>query len=287
MIALPAHGRTGPWKDVPGFAHPLEMMSGFAQLMGYPDNPPMITGTGPTDPLAGINGLIAVMFALMYRQMTGKGQFIDFSQVEAATSLIGDAIVETSMNGRIPPRRGNRHPFMAPHGYYRCKGDEMWVGIAVSSDEEWQQFCKAIGNPPWTKEERFADSLSRWQNQDVMDKLIEEWTSQHDHYEVMNTLQKKGVTAGAYLTSEELLSDPHLKERGTFQVVDRAIVGPHPYPIPTAPIKFSEAKVKIRRPAPLLGEHNDYVLGELLGMSREEIQSLAENQVIGTDPVGV
>lgn len=287
MIRLPAHGNSGPWKDLPGFANPLEMTSGFAQLMGYPDGPPMITGTGPTDPLAGINGMAAVMFALLYRQMTGEGQLIDLSQVEAATSLIGDAIAETSMNGTIPARRGNRHPSMAPHGYYRCKGDEMWVGIAVSSDEEWQNLCTVIGNPPWTREDRFADGLSRRHNQDDLDKLLEEWTSQHDHYEVMNTLQKAGVAAGAYLTGAELLTDPHLRERGTFQMVDRAIVGTHPYPIPTAPIKFSQTPVKIRRPAPLLGEHNDYVLGELLGMSAEEIQGLADDKIIGTEPLGV
>lgn len=287
MISLPAHGYTGPWNNVPGFAHPIEMMSGIAQLMGESNGPPMICGTGITDPIAGINGLIAVMLALTYRQITGKGQFIDLSQVEAASCLIGDAIVETSMNGTVPTRQGNSHRFMAPHNYYRCKGDEMWVGIAVSSDEEWRQFCKAIGNPPWTKEERFADSLSRWQNQDDLDKLVEEWTNQHDHYEVMNTLQKAGVAAGAYLTSAELLTDPHLKERGTFQVVDRAIVGEHPYPVPTAPMKFSEAPTKIRRPAPLLGEHNEYVLRELLGMSRAEIQSLVDDQIIGTKPVGV
>ena len=155
---------------------------------------------------------------------------------------------------------------MAPHGYYRCKGDDLWVGIAVSSDAEWEQFSEAIGNPPWAKEDRFADSLSRWQNQDELDKLVEEWTIQHDHYQVMNTLQRAGVAAGAVLTSSELLTDPHLKERGTFQGVDRAIMGTHPYPVPTAPMKLSRSPIGIRRPAPLLGEHNEYVLGELLSL---------------------
>jgi len=113
---------------------------------------------------------------------------------------------------RVQPRRGNRQPFMAPHGCYRCKGDDRWVNISVASDEEWRSFCIAIGDPPWTKEERLADSLSRHHNQDELDRLIEEWTIQHDHYDVMNTLQKAGVAAGAVLTSAELLTDPHLTQ---------------------------------------------------------------------------
>jgi benzylsuccinate CoA-transferase BbsF subunit len=253
--------------------------------MGQPDGPPQICTTGITDPIAGINGLMAVMLALVHRQETGEGQFIDLSQVEAATCLIGDAIVETSMNGTIPTRRGNDHRFMAPHNYYRCKGDEMWVGIAVSSDDEWRNFCEAIGNPPWAAEPRFSDSMSRFHNREALNVLVEEWTSQHDHYEVMHILQKAGVAAGPYLNSAELAADPHVKERGTFQVVDRAIVGEHPYPVPTAPMKFSETPLKIRRPAPLLGEHNEYVLGELLGMSKEEIQECADEKVIGTQPI--
>jgi len=287
MISLPAHGSSGPWQDYPGFAASIEQMAGIPQLTGYPDGPPKMSGTGFTDPIAGTNGMVAIMMALLFRQMTGKGQYIDLSQIEAVTSLIGEAINDYSMNKRIQPRRGNRHPSMAPHGCYRCRGDDLWVNMAVSSDDEWKQFCKIIGSPPWTKEERFADSLRRWHNQDELDKLVEEWTIQHDHYEVMNSLQNEGIAAGAVLTSAELLDDPHLKERGTFHTVERAIVGAHPYPVPSVPVKLSGSPVTIRRPAPLLGEHNEYVLGELLGMSREEIQTLAAEQIIGNTPLGV
>lgn len=287
MISLPSHGSTGPWKEYVGFAYSIEQMSGIPQLTGYPDGPPETTGTAFSDPISGANGAMAVLIALLFRQMTGKGQYIDLSQIEANTCLIGDAIVDYSMNKRIQPRRGNHHPFMAPQGYYRCKGDDLWVGITVSSDEEWSQFCKAIGNPAWAKENRFADSLSRWHHQDELDKLVEEWTVQHDHYAVMNTLQKAGVAAGAVLTSAELLSDPHFKERGTFQIVDRAIVGTHPYPVPSAPMRLSESPATVHRPAPLLGEHNDYVFGELLGMSKKEIQKLVDEQIIGTTPLAL
>ena len=284
MISLPAHGATGPWKNVPGFAVPNELMSGMAELMGYPDDAPMHSGTGIADPIAGMNGMIAVMFALLQRQATGVGQYIDLSQVEASTSLLGDAIVENSMNGVAPTRRGNRHPIAAPHGYYQCSGDDLWVSISVSSEEEWSALCGVMGDPPWSRDERFAHADGRRKNQDELDELIESWTIQHDHYEVMNTLQQAGVTACAVLTSAELLSDPHLKERGTFQVVQRDLIGPRHYPVPTAPMHFSDFPLKIRKPAPFLGEHNEYVLGELLGMSQREIQSMSDDQVIGTEP---
>ncbi|MDP2919444.1 MAG: CoA transferase [Dehalococcoidia bacterium] len=286
MISLPAHGGTGPWKDLPGFAHPIEMMSGLAQLMGYPDGPPRICGTGITDPIAGTNGFIAVLFALLYRQTMGMGQHIDLSQVEAATCLIGDAIADYSVNKRVQQRQANDHRFMAPHGYYRCKGDEMWVGIAVATDSEWDGFCRAIGSPSWTSDERFSTSLARWNHRRELDVLVEGWTVGHDHYHVMNMMQKVGVAAGPYLTSAELLTDPHVNARGVFQRVDRALVGTHPYPVPTTPMRLSNAPASIMRPAPLLGEHNNYVLGELLGLSSTEIKLLEDERVIGTVPIG-
>ncbi len=286
MVSLPAHGATGPWRDYPGYAMSIEEMAGICQLTGYPDGPPMSTNWGFSDPVGGVNGMVAIMFALLHRQTTGEGQYIDLSQIETETCLIGEAIIDYTMNGRVQTRLGNHHPFMAPHGFYRSKGNDLWVGIAISSDEEWKRFVEAIGNPPWTKEEKFADSLSRWKNQTELDKLIEEWTVLHSPYETMDILQKAGVAAGAVITSAELLTDPHLKARGIYHEVDRSVIGKHPYPIASAPQRLSKSPVTIRRPAPLLGEHNDYVLGELLGISKEEIKSLAEKQIIGNAPVG-
>ena len=286
MVSLPAHGMTGPYRDFVGYAYSIEQTAGLPQLHGFPDELPKMTTGGFSDPGAGLHGMLAVMFALLYRQITGKGQHIDLSQIEAMTCLIGDAVVDYTMNERVQLRRGNRHPSMAPHGYYRCKGDDLWVSIAVSSDEEWQRFAKAIGRPSWTRADSFVDSFGRWQNQEELDRLVEEWTIRHDRYEVTDTLQKAGVTAGPVLIGRELLSDPHIKERGVFQMVERSIVGMHPYAIPTAPMRFSKAPIKIRRPSPLVGEHNDYVLGELLGMSKQEIQSLVDKQIIGTTPLG-
>jgi len=287
MISLPAHGSTGPWKDTGGYAASIEQTAGIPMLTGYPEGLPKMSSSGFTDPIAGINGASAVLTALLYRQMTGKGQYIDLSQVEAMTSLIGDAIVDYSMNKTIQPRRGNRHPFAAPHGTYRCKGEDQWIDIAIYTDEEWQKFCRIIGKSKLSRDNKFADVDSRWRNQDEADTIVERWTSSQDHYIAMHRLQKAGITAGAVLNPQELLNDPHLKARGVYQKVQRNIMGEHPYPIPTAPLKLSNIKAAIKLPAPSLGEHNEYILGKIIGLSREEIKTLENDKVIGKRPIGM
>jgi len=222
MVSMPGSGMTGPWRLHAGFGPSVEQMSGMPTLLGYLGDEPRIHNVGllPADPFSGLNGAVAVLMALHWRQVTGRGQYIDVAQNEALTCTIGDAIMGYTLNRKVQGRRGNRHPFMAPHGCYRCQGDDMWAVIAISSDEEWQSFSRAIGSPAWTREERFADSLGRWQHQDELDKLIEAWTAEREHYQVMHLLQAAGVRAAPVLTAPELLSDPHLGERGFFETCD-------------------------------------------------------------------
>ena len=171
MLSLPGWGMTGPWRYYVGFARTVEQLGGLSQLTGYLDSGPAVIGPGLDigDPVAGLSGAFALLISLQHRLTTGQGQYIDCSQNEALTCLIGDAVMDYTMNKRVQGRRGNRHPFMAPHGCYRCRdlnNDDRRVAIAIGSDEEWVHFSDAMGNPAWTKEQRFADSLSRWQNQD-------------------------------------------------------------------------------------------------------------------------
>jgi crotonobetainyl-CoA:carnitine CoA-transferase CaiB-like acyl-CoA transferase len=286
MLSMPGSGMTGPWRHHAGFAASVEQNSGLPIRVGYLDGEPTLHNIGIAlgDPFAGLNGAVALLLALHWRQVTGKGQYIDLSQNEALTCLNGDAIMDYTLNRRVQGRRGNRHPSMAPHGCYRCQGEDMWAAISISSDEEWESFTKAIGSPAWTKEERFADCLSRWQNQDELDKLIEAWTAEHDHYQVMHILQAAGVAAAPALTSPELLGDPHLEQRGFFEFADHAEMGLLPYP--GMFYKLSKTPGSIRMAAPCLGQHNEYILGELLGLSKDEIAELAAEQVIGTHPLG-
>jgi len=283
MLSMPGFGTTGPWRNYVTYGPNVEMVSGMPTISGYPGGEPMMTGY-IADPIAGLMGGVAVMVALRHRRRTGEGQHIDLSQMEAVTTLMGGPIMEYAMNKRLQPRRGNRHPSSAPQGVYCCEGDDQWVTIAVSSEEEWAIFCDAMGNPPWTKDQGFSDNLSRCQNHDDLDRLITEWTSQRKKHEVMRILQGAGVAAAPVLSYADILTDEHLERRGFFETVTRPVTGTHPYP--GFPAKFSETPVSIRRPSPTLGQDNEHVLTKILGMTEEEIKQLADEEIIGTKPQG-
>lgn len=281
MMSLPALGQTGPDKDYLAFGQTIDCMSGMAYLTGYIGEEPMLqSGLSYGDPLSGMNAAFAIISALHYRHRTGRGLHIDLSQVEGVIAFNADAIMDYTMNGRVRERMGNRDYSLAPHGCYRCRGEDNWVAIAIPSDKVWQRFGQALDEPAWAKDERFADALSRYEYQDEIDRLIETWTLNHDHYEVLRILQSANVPAGPVLDARELLADPHLKARGIFEMVPHAEAGTHPYIGAFA--KFSRTPISIRRPAPCLGEHNQYVFGQLLGMSQDEIAKLEKQGITGT-----
>lgn len=283
MMSLPALGSTGPDKDYLAFGQTIDCLSGMAYLTGYLGEEPMLqSGLSYGDPLSGLNSAFAVVSALLYRRRTGKGQHIELSQVEGLVAFNADSILDYTMNGRVRDRIGNRDCSIAPQGTYRCQGVDQWVSISVPSDNVWHSFCRAIGEPPWSKDERFADVLGRYENQDELDKLIESWTILHDHYEVMYILQAAGVPAGPVLDAGESVAEPHLNARGVFETVTHREAGTYPYIGAFA--KFSKTPITIRMPAPCVGEHNEYVLGGLLGMSREEMAELEKANIIGTVP---
>lgn len=238
-----------------------------------------------TDPIAGVVGCVAILTALHYRERTGKGQYIDLCQIEAISSHMGEVIMDYTLNKRVQNPIGNRHTSMAPHGSYRCAGDDKWAAIAVTSDDEWKRFCAAMGNPSWAQEERFADGLSRWKNQDELDQLITEWTIQHDQYAVMDILQRAGIAAAPVLNQAQLYDDPQLKARDYFVTVDHPEAGPQIVPGPRDSWTLSKTPATVRLPAPCLGEHNDYVLGGILGLSKEELAQLEQEKIIGTEPI--
>jgi benzylsuccinate CoA-transferase BbsF subunit len=233
--------------------------------------------SGAVDLRVGTTAAFAILAALHYRARTGKGQNIDLSSTEAISALIGHTFMDHSMNSRVQARAGNRDHSVAPHNCYRCRGEDKWVTIAVASEEEWDALRRVVGDSR-LEEERFADAHSRWQNQEDLDQLISEWTASRSQEEVTQALQKVGVAAMPVLDGPALVQDAHLRERGVLQplqhptIGERLTVGP--------PWKFSRTPAEVRRPAPLLGDHNQYVLGELLGMAGEEIERLVAEEVV-------
>lgn len=277
MVSASSHGAHGPESGYAGYAVTMGPLSGLSQVTGYAGGPPVIMRSS-ADLRPGTAAAFATLAALNYHQETGEGQFIDFSAREAISCGIGEVIMDYTMNGRVHSRNGNRDDIMAPHNCYRCQGEDKWVSIAVSNEEEWEALCQAMGNPAWTKEERFGDQFSRWQNQEELDELIEAWTINYTHYEVTGMLQGVGVAAAPSFSNEELFNDPHCQERECFASVNHPEEG-ELYVLST-PWKFSATPAKVTAAAPLLGEHNEYVFSELLGMPEEEISRLVAEKVL-------
>lgn len=284
MMSISGLGHYGPLRDFYMYVPGMEGMSGLTYITGFPDEPPMLSGYSYGDWVTGANAAAAIMTALYYRMSTGEGQYIDLSGRESTACHIGDVLTEYTQSGINPERNGNCHPAAAPHGCYRCKGRDSWVNIAVETEEQWQDFRSVIGNPAWTAEERFSTLENRLRNRGELDGLVEEWTVQHEHIQIMEDMQKAGIPAGAVLNMKEINTNPHLVERGFYGIIDHGEgIGKRPVPS-QMPAKFNGAEQFTMKRAPRFAESNEYVFGSLLGMTQAEMDKLAEDTIIGSIP---
>ena len=277
MLSSSSFGAEGPLRRYGGYAPSFAAYSGLTHLTGYSDAPPNPM-TGSTDLMSATTSAFAIIAALNHRQNTGQGQHIDLSSVESLAVFTGDALMDYIMNGRVRSRRGNQDDIMAPHNCYRCRGNDKWVSIAVSKEDEWQAFCQVMGNPDWTRDEKFSDAYCRWKYQEELDRLVTEWTVNYTHYEVTEMLQKVGVAAMPSFSNQEIFSDPHFKERKLAVEVEHPVMGKQV--VLGAPWKLSETPAKVTKASPTMGENDEYVFGELLGMPSSEIKQLMDEQVI-------
>lgn len=273
-------GQYGPHSSYRGWGFQAASLAGAYHISGWPDRKPSPPYGAYTDFVNPPFGVTALLAALDYRRRTGKGQHIDQSQLETALHMFAPAIMDYALSGRIAARNGNRLPYAAPHGAYRCQGDDRWCTIAVFSDEEWRAFCKATGEPPWTSDPRFSTLLGRKRNEDELDRLVEEWASSHSAEEVMAIMEAAGVAAGVVQNTRDLYQDPQLAHRGHFRWLQHSVMGSVPYDGPA----FRLPKTPDQQSAsPALGEHNEYVLKEILGLSDDEIADLLVEGVITTE----
>ncbi len=277
IVSTSGMGTTGPNKDYVCYNEEAYAYGGLGYLTGYEgEAPSMITGDYG-DYVTATLETCAVLSALHYRSQTGKGQVIDVSMAEAVAAIVPEAIMDYSMNKTVRGRVGNHAEAAAPHDCYPCRGEDKWVAISVSSDEQWTAFRNAIGDPPWTADERFGDQVRRSRNQADLARLVGEWTKRHTPLEVTRILQEAGVPAGPSLTVEEMIDDPQLNQRGFFVAPDHPEVGKRT--IQGMPWQFS-ASQSVFQHAPLLGQDNYYVFCELLGMSDDEFAHLVGEGVI-------
>ena len=278
MASISNGGASGPEASYPGYAAVFNGLSGMGHLTGYPDGPPTEIRDS-TDARVATNATFVVLVALFHRLRTGEGQLIDLSSREAITVPAAEALMDYVMNQRVPGRLGNRDPVMAPHGCYRCKGEDSWVTIAVGTDAEWEALCRVAGHREWAADSRFSDSFLRHLNQDVLDRLVEDWTRNHPTHELAELLQSAGVAASPSMSSRDLVEDAHLRARGVWQEVHHPVMGTSRVQGP--PWRFSETAARVHSPGPLMGQHNQSVFGELLGVSQRELQGWMEDGTVG------
>ena len=280
MASLQAFGQTGLRRDYVSFGPILMAFSGMTYLWRDPEveRPGVACQTAFPDYVAPSYGALAILAALHYRARTGKGQYIDISQAETAASMLAPAYLEWLVNGREPEPPGNFTPFAAPHGCYRCKGDDRWCVIAVETQEEWERFCEIVGHLEWTREPRFADLAARVASRKELDALVGTWTEKHTPHQVMLILQREGIAAGVVQTAEDLYRDPHLRERGFAREVYHPQVGWVTRAGPS--VRLTETYRPREEFAHSAGEDNEAVFGELLQLSKEALSDLKERDVL-------
>lgn len=297
----PMQGSWGPHRDFLGFGGVLAPLTGFTFLAGWPDRTPIGVGTNYPDYVINPgHTVIAVLAALRHRAKTGKGQRVELAQIESTISALGPAVMEYANNGVIPERAGNRVAFAAPHGVFPCRGrplggnlseraaasgetapqeEDRWLAIAVCADVQWEGLKDAIGRPAWAGEARFDTVLGRKANEDDLEANLSRWTATMVAEDAMRLLQAKGVPAAVVQTAEDVLDhDEHMQARGYYIYLEHPETGRSAYDGPQ--FRLSQSPARLHGPAPLLGEHNDFVLRQVIGYDDERIADLLVEGVV-------
>lgn len=283
LVAITGFGNSGPYRDRLAYGPGIDAMSGLAFLTGYSGGSPMKAGNHYYDQHVGVLAALATMAALRHRRRTGAGQRVDIAMFDAGIQTIGEALVGASLGARVAYRIGNRDPQAAPHGVYRCRGEDRWIAIAVWTDAHWRELCAAMDRPDLAADARLGTLAGRLKHRDHIDRAVADWCAGRDAREVQRLLQERGVPAGAVLNPAEMLEDPHLKARVTHPTVHHPDLGASP--VPAVAWHFQRAETRPGTPAPRFGQHTDEVLCGLLGMSEAEVAQLRAAGVTVGEPV--
>jgi crotonobetainyl-CoA:carnitine CoA-transferase CaiB-like acyl-CoA transferase len=277
MVSISASGQSGPERSYAGYAPLFGAAGGLGTLTGYEDGPPTEI-RHVMDHSTGFTAAMGTLAAYLRKKRTGLGQHVDVAAREVACGFIGDALLQFAATGVSPRRAGNDAPRKAPHNVYPCAGEDAWVSIVVATEEEWRAFVRATKRDEWFDDTRFASAQLRWAHRHELDREVSGWTSTRSREDVTHLLQAAGVAAFPSFTSQDIVDDPHLNERGTIKTLQsnggesRKVVGP--------PWRFSRTPPTFERWTPQLGEHNAYVFGELLGLAETQIDELVAAKVI-------
>ena len=282
VTTLSGFGHSGPWRDYVSFASVAESLAGITDLLGYDGESPLIDGSMPSDPAGGFAAVIGTLLALEEVRATGEGRHVDVSQFEGTIPLLADAFMDWALLGDERTRGANHSSWQAPHGVYPAAGDDRWISISAGSEEEWRGLLAALDRPDLAQDARFATLEARLEHGEALDAQLTAWTAERDPDEATALLQRHGVPAMPVLSPRLLLEDAHYAARGHFETIDRAYGSDWPQAV--APLRLDGERLPLRLPAPLLGEHNDYVLRDLLGYDDARIDALTADGTIGRHP---
>jgi crotonobetainyl-CoA:carnitine CoA-transferase CaiB-like acyl-CoA transferase len=282
LIRMPAFGLSGPWRDRTGFAMTVEQASGMAWRTGYDDGPPMDVG-GICDPLGGMHAVIAAMAALAERDRTGHGALVEVPLVEVALVMTAEQVLAYSEDKTLITRTGNHGPGAAPQGCYLCRDDDDWLAISVTDDAQWTALRAALGSPPWAEHPELAESAQRHRHRDALDRHLAAWCAGRDASALEELFTAAGVPAARVVRPSDILQNPQLRQRGFFERVEHEVAGR--FDVPSLPFRADVAPHGphgwYTTPAPTLGQHNDAVLGGLLGIPAARRQQLRDSGIIG------
>ncbi len=284
VLSSSGFGDSGPNRSYVTWGPNIEALSGFGELSGFPGRACTMTQYAYPDGLSALHGLFAVLCALDHRGRTGVGQYINLSQLEVTVASLGHVLLERLANGVEPPKRGNRSTWAAPHGCYPCRGEDRFCAISVSTDEAWSSLCRVVDRPEWAADPRFATPESRLEHADELDAGLGAWTAERSDDEVMRSLQQAGIAAGVVQnTRDQRERDEHLEARGFFEEIPHYAKGKV---VATGiPLGLRGTPGRSGPAGAALGQDNDYVFGDLLGMSADEIrEAIRAGAIEAPDP---
>ena len=272
MISTCLMGQTGPLSSFAGFGNLAAALSGFYNLVGWPDRAPSGPFSAYTDYIAPRFGTVAVLAALIHRRRTGEGQYIDQAQAESALHFLAPALLDCLVNHRVWGPSANYDAYHAPHGVYPARGEDRWVAIACHTEEHWRSLCKVMDQPELAAEPRFGTFNSRQANRVHLDQLLAQWTRQLSAHEIEGRLQAQGVPAHAVQSAADLYTDQQLRHRSHFVEVPHPTLGTTW--VENSRFRLCRTPARVERAAPTIGEHNHYVLSSILGYDDEQISAL-------------
>lgn len=284
MLSLPAFSAESAWSDVRAYGSTLEHACGLPLVTGEDGEVPTMNHLAYGDANGGLNGAAALMAALLERRCTGRGRHIDLPQVQAMLPLTAFWMIHDSLHGQPAPREGSRHPVHAPHGCFRCSGDDAWLALAVVNDAQWGALRALLGDPAWAGDPDLDHAAGRKRQEERIRLAVAQWCADQTPAQAVALLQAAGIPAGVVQAPGEVTADPQLQDRGFWQQVQRSHVGPQWQA--SLPFREHGQPYAARQPAPTLGQHSEAVLRRLCGIDADVYAGLVRRGVTGQVATG-